>query len=561
LRPGDSVPWPQAHRPRAIGAHAKQEVPAIDLSDPRVSLPRARTTAGGLVKSLLLIAAALGIALIAGFGSVAVLRLVIPDLPAWMGLLIGLVALVFVLWGISRRFAWIMPWYYVLPAIVFLLTFTFFPVLLTIWLAFTDYAGARNGQLSVPTTTPVVSVDGNRVTVSDPAGLNCAVLRNGCVDVRAEVYSFELLSVVAVDYADGVLTIAEPLPRGREARQVEMFLPELGFDFSTEIASVEGVELRLGRAPPFAPDLERIGIQMADEVDRRIVAREGAVLTLDAPLPADFEATAIARYNEYGFIGLSNFVSILSRAQRSLVPVFAWNVSFAVLTILINTAFGVLLAVLLNNPDLRFRNVYRTLLIVPWALPNIITIQVWRGFLNENFGVVNRVLMLFDITPEPINWLGVAMAAKGAVLLVNLWLGLPFMMTAVLGALSAIPRELYEAAKIDGASAWQGFWGVTAPLLRTALIPITLTGFAFNFNNFNLIFLLTDGGPPVDWGTATARGTDILISWAYNEAFRSQGGYAYGLGSAISILIFVITVAVSLVNFRVTGALKEERNT
>jgi len=501
------------------------------------------------------------VALVAGFGGVAALRLAFPDLPTWSGLLIGLVALVFVLWGISKRFAWIMPWYYVLPAIVFLLTFTFFPVLLTIWLAFTDYAGARNGQLSVPTTTPIVAVDGARVTVSDPAGLNCGVLRNGCVDVRAEVYSFELLAVTAVDYADGVLTLSAPLPRGREARQVEMFLPDLGFDFSTGIEDVDGVEVRLVRAPPFAPDLERVGIQMADEVDRRIVALEGAVLTLDAPLPDGFEATAIARYNEYGFIGLRNFTTILARAQRSLIPVFAWNVSFAVLTILINTAFGVLLAVLLNNPDLRFRNLYRTLLIVPWALPNIITIQVWRGFLNENFGVVNRVLMLFDITPDPINWLGVAMAAKGAVLLVNLWLGLPFMMTAVLGALSAIPRELYEAAKIDGASAWQGFWGVTAPLLRTALIPITLTGFAFNFNNFNLIFLLTDGGPPVDWGTATARGTDILISWAYNEAFRSQGGYAYGLGSAISILIFVITVAVSLVNFRVTGALKEESNT
>jgi arabinogalactan oligomer/maltooligosaccharide transport system permease protein len=187
---------------------------------------------------------------------------------------------------------------------------------------------------------------------------------------------------------------------------------------------------------------------------------------------------------------------------------------------------------------------------------------VWRGFLNENFGAINRLLMLLDVTHSPINWLlGDPWAAKAAVLLVNLWLGLPFMMTATLGALSAIPRELYEAAKIDGANAWTSFWGVTGPLLRTALVPITLTGFAFNFNNFNVIFLLTDGGPAVSWGTATARGTDILISWAYNEAFRSQGGYAYGLGSAISVLIFVITLAVSLVNFRVTGALKEEVNT
>jgi arabinogalactan oligomer/maltooligosaccharide transport system permease protein len=187
---------------------------------------------------------------------------------------------------------------------------------------------------------------------------------------------------------------------------------------------------------------------------------------------------------------------------------------------------------------------------------------VWRGFLNQNFGAINRLLMLLDITPEPVNWLlGSEWPARGAVLLVNLWLGYPFMMVAVLGALSAIPRELYEAARIDGASAWRSFTDVTAPLLRTALVPITLTGFAFNFNNFNIIYLLTDGGPAVDWGTATARGTDILISWAYNEAFRSQGGYAYGLGSAISILIFAITLAVSLVNFRVTGALREVSNT
>ena len=214
------------------------------------------------------------------------------------------------------------------------------------------------------------------------------------------------------------------------------------------------------------------------------------------------------------------------------------------------------LAILLNNPELRFRNIYRTLLIVPWALPAIITTQVWRGLLNENFGAINRVLALLDL--QTFDWLGDPGYAKAAILLVNLWLGLPFMMTATLGALSAIPRELYEAARVDGATPWQTFVGITAPLLRSALVPITLTGFAFNFNNFNLIYLLTDGGPPVAWGTATARGTDILISWAYNEAFRSQGGSAYGLGSAISILIFVVTVAISLVNFRVTGALKEE---
>ena len=525
-------------------------------------LPRSRTTAGGLLKSLALLTSAIAFGILVGVLFVVIGRQLTPGLPAWSGLVVGMLALVVALVVIARRFAWIMPWYYVLPAIVFLLTFTFFPVALTVWLAFTDYSGIRNGQLNLATTSGIVELEGTRLVLADPATFNCADLRNGCVDVRAEVLSVETVIVRAEGYADGVLTL-ETAPRaGRTVVEVELFLPDLGFNFTAAVVEVDGSNVRLARPVPFPPDLEEVQLSIADRVGRTIVAEDGAVLTLNAALPDDFEATAIVRYNDYGFIGWRNFATIISRAERSLIPVFTWNVSFAVLTILINTAFGVLLAVLLNNPSLRFRNLYRTLLIVPWALPNIITIQVWRGFLNENFGAVNRLLMLLDLTPEPISWLlGDATTARGAVLLVNLWLGLPFMMTATLGALSAIPRELYEAARIDGASPLQSFWGVTAPLLRTALVPITLTGFAFNFNNFNIIFLLTDGGPPVDWGTATARGTDILISWAYNEAFRSQGGFAYGLGSAISILIFVITVAVSLVNFRVTGALKEVRNT
>ena len=509
----------------------------------------------------MLLTAALAFAGAVGTFGLMALRALFPDLPTWAALPLGGVGLVFALVVISRRFAWIMPWYYVLPAIVFLLTFTFFPVILTIYLAFTDYAGIRNGQLNVSTRTEVVAVDGTRVTIADPANLNCVDLRNGCTDVRAEVYSFELLLVDAVAYEDGVLTLAAELPPGREPREVALFLPDLGFSFSTEIAEIDGERIVLTRAPPFPPQLEELAFQMATDISRTILRDDGAVLELNAPLPEGFEATGIARYNDYGFVGWRNFRTIIAAAQRSLVPVFLWNLTFAISTIVLNVVAGVFLAVLLNNPDLKFRNLYRTLLIIPWALPNIITIQVWRGFLNENFGAINRVLMLFDMTPEPINWLGTVGAAKAAILIVNLWLGLPFMMTAVLGALSAIPRELYEAARIDGATPMQSFWGVTAPLLRTAMIPITLTGFAFNFNNFNLIFLLTDGGPPIAGGTATARGTDILISWAYNEAFRSQGGFAYGLGSAISILIFMITVAVSLVNFRVTGALKEVRNT
>jgi arabinogalactan oligomer / maltooligosaccharide transport system permease protein len=528
-------------------------------------MPKARSATASFAKSILLLLLAIAVATAVGALAFFLLNAVSPDIPVYWAILVGIIALVVVLRLIAQRFEWIMPWYYLLPAILFLLTFSFFPVILTITLAFTDYAGARKGDLNLSSRTAITSINGTQVTIDDSRVFNCADLRNGCVGVRANLYTSGTQEATATTLEGTTLTLAEPLPEGRAVSEVGIFSPLFGDRMQVPVTASDGATLTLGREiQPDMVDLSQpVGLLLeSPPIQRRIVAEDGANLTLDQPLPEGVNVESIARYNEFGFLGLRNFQEIFRGAGRSLIPVFLWNVLFAVSTVLINTVVGVFLAVLLNNPNLRFRALYRTLLIIPWALPTVITIQVWRGFLNQNFGAINRLLMLFDLTPVPVNWLlGDEWAARAAVLLVNLWLGFPFMMTATLGALSAIPRDIYEAAKIDGATAIQTFWGVTAPLLRTALVPITLTGFAFNFNNFGLIFLLTDGGPPVEWGTATARGTDILISWAYNTAFRNQGGYAYGMGSAISIVIFVITLAVSLINFRVTGALKETSNT
>ncbi|MCA9835514.1 MAG: ABC transporter permease subunit [Trueperaceae bacterium] len=530
-------------------------------------LAKRRRSEGSLWLSLLLLFIAISIAFLVGAAGVIVIRQFAPDAPAYFGILFGILALVLCLRFIAQRFEWIMPWYYLLPAILFLLTFTVFPVVLTIILAFTDYAGIRNGQLSVSTETQVVAVNDRELTLANATTLQCDQLmgsRAGCNDVRAVVYASGSFETTGVSLDDVVLTVDPPPPVDRAVQAVEINLPSVGFAAQFPVESVDGNRLTLGRVPPADADIKTLRLTL-DRVplERKIISVNGNTVTLDEPLPDDLGFEAIARYNDFGSVGFDNFRLIFNEASRALGPVFVWNIIFAFSTIFINTVIGVFIALLLNNPNLQFRNVYRTLLIVPWALPGIITIQVWRGFLNENFGAINRLLALLDL--PTFDWLGsqafAALAPKSAILLVNLWLGLPFMMTAVLGALSAIPRELYEAARVDGATAWQGFWGVTAPLLRTALIPITLTGFAFNFNNFNLIYLLTQGGPACPGSTATARCTDILISWAYNEAFQSQGGYAYGLGSAISIIIFIITLAISLINFRVTGALKEEPNT
>ena len=474
-----------------------------------------------------------------------------------MGGIIFVVALVVILRAVAQRFSWIVPWYYLLPAVLFLLTFTVLPIVLTVFLAFTDYAGRRNTQLNPTTETPIVASQGDTVEVADSEALQCEQLHRGCVGVRARLFASGSVTATGESLDGTTLTLSEPLAGDLEITSVTLELTDFGFQAEFPVASIDGALVELGRAPPGAVDLEEVRLTLAGiGVDRRIVAIEGNLLTLDEPLSGEFAYTSLARYNDFSFVGLQNFRDIISRAGSSLVPVFTWNITFATLTVLINIAVGVLLGVMLNNPQLRLRNLYRTLLIIPWALPAVITIQVWRGLLNYNFGGINRLLALLGFTP--VDWLNDPTTAKAAVLLVNLWLSYPFMMVATLGALSAIPRELYEAARIDGANAWAGFRRITLPLLRHALVPIALTSFALSFNNFNIIFLLTDGGPAYAGGTSTARATDILISWAFNEAFRSQGGFAYGLGSAISLIIFVITLAVSLINFRVTGALREE---
>ncbi|XOB99076.1 carbohydrate ABC transporter permease [Deinococcota bacterium DY0809b] len=401
--------------------------------------------------------------------------------PNWWILVTSVAFFLPVLFLLGRTFPFLTDWYYLLPAIVFLLVFTVYPIVLTVYLAFTDYSGARNGFPDRATETAIAQVEGARIALAaDPlTSLGCG---ETCVGQQLELVG-----------------------DGHRAR------------FS--VVGASGRTLTLDREPAFSPKYAY-------------------------------------RVNAYHFIGFKNFVYIFRNASKALWPVFVWNVVFAAFTVLSTALVGLLLGVLLNNKDLKLRNLYRTLLIISWALPGVITIQMWVALLNKQFGAINRLLGLLGVYPIP--WLLDPLWAKVSVLLVNLWLGFPYMMTATLGALSTIPDELYEAAKVDGANAFDALQYITLPLLRVAFVPILLASFAFNFNNFNVIYLLTGGGPATEGQLSTAQATDILISWAYKTAFRSEGQSAYGLGAAISLVIFVLTVGISLVNFRVSGALREE---
>ncbi|NIP26575.1 MAG: ABC transporter permease subunit, partial [Phycisphaerae bacterium] len=247
-------------------------------------------------------------------------------------------------------------------------------------------------------------------------------------------------------------------------------------------------------------------------------------------LPFGFQAT----------VGFSNFTRFFeSPAFRGpLVRIIIWNFVFAFISVFSTFALGLGIAYLFNDRTIPGRKIIQSFLLIPYTIPSLITIIIWRGMFNNQFGVINRTLDdLFGIAPA---WFADGNLAKIAILIVNLWLGYPYFMLICSGALQAIPEDLYEAAKVDGANSFQRFFRITLPLLLVAVGPLLVASFTFNFNNFNLIFLFIEGGPPIAGSATRAGHTDILISYVYNFAFASGRAKEYGLGSAITIIIFII---------------------
>ena len=230
------------------------------------------------------------------------------------------------------------------------------------------------------------------------------------------------------------------------------------------------------------------------------------------------------------------------KIREPLLSVFIWNVTFASVTVLTQFAFGLLLALALNR-NIRGRRLYRSILVLPYAMPSIMSILIWGGMFNTEFGAINEIL------GEQIAWFQDPNFARTAVILVNLWLGFPYFYLVSSGSLQAIPSELLEAASIDGANPRQVFRKITLPLLLQILTPLLIASFAFNFNNFNLIYLLTGGGPKNQLDGEIAGATDILISYTYQIAFGSSV-QDLGLASAISVIIFIIIASISLYGVR-----------
>ncbi|WP_245926350.1 carbohydrate ABC transporter permease [Sulfoacidibacillus thermotolerans] len=268
---------------------------------------------------------------------------------------------------------------------------------------------------------------------------------------------------------------------------------------------------------------------------------------------------AFTDYNQmhflnYHFVGLKNFISLLNPnnpLSAVFIPTFVWTLVYALLTTGFAYFIGLFLAVLLNNPHLREGIIYRTILIIPWAVPGMITMLVWQGLLNDSYGQINALLHTVGIPKIP--WQSSPFWARFSVIMVNVWAGFPYMMTVCLGALQAIPSEIYEAAAIDGANWWQKFRWITIREIWSITLPLVIPSFAFNFNNFGGVYLLTGGGPARSDNPFVGQ-TDILASAAYKMTLDFN---RYDLASAISIILFVIVGVISWLNMRYTGAFKE----
>ncbi|MFI6391070.1 ABC transporter permease subunit [Nonomuraea sp. NPDC050547] len=242
------------------------------------------------------------------------------------------------------------------------------------------------------------------------------------------------------------------------------------------------------------------------------------------------------------FVGTENFTGVLTNAEirGPFLGVLVWTFVFAALSVALSFGFGLVLALILDG-----YRVYRSLLVFPYAFPAFMAALLWQGLLNTDHGFVNEVLLGGATVP----WLSDPWLARLSVLAVNVWIGFPYMFLICTGALQAVPRQLAEAAQVDGAGPWRVLASVRLPLLLASTAPALVATFAFNFNNFNVIYMLTGGGPrdtgaPIDVGS-----TDLLISLVYKLAF---GGTSrnYGLACAVSILIFAVIAAVSLAGFR-----------
>ncbi|WP_174545833.1 ABC transporter permease subunit [Nocardiopsis dassonvillei] len=517
----------------------------------RTPLPGGRFAGNGSLAGQLVKIALLG--LFTALGVWAVLPLYVAGNWWGIGLIVAVVGLVYWVY-LSKR---AVPVKYLVPGVLFLLTFQILPVLYTMSTSVTNLSDGHRGDKE----QAIASIEA--YSVSSPDG--------------AEEYTLTVAVTGSPETGELVFLLTDP--EGRAYAGTEEGLTELDGAtvepsgkvteaFGYTILSPTQVNARSDELQAFAvptgsgTGIRSSGLSTAFEGTATRAYDAGCDCVTDAGTGivyhADNERGAF--YNEDGErlaqgwqvgVGFDNFARFLFNPTfaSSFFSILVWNIAFAASVTFLVFVVGLAIALTLHVPRLRGRVVYRILVVLPYAMSSLAMFLLWRDMFNTDFGLFNRVLGL------EVDWLGDAWSARAAVILANVWLGYPYMFLVATGALQAVPRELGQAAQIDGAGPWQAFRNVTLPLLMVAMTPILVSTFAFNFNNFNAVWLITQGGP-FSPESPTAGATDLLITYTYRLAFN-EATAQYGYAAALSVMIFLIVSVMSVVSLSRSKALKE----
>jgi arabinogalactan oligomer/maltooligosaccharide transport system permease protein len=523
--------------------------------------------------------------------AVTMIMILLAQNRIWVAVL-SVAVLLIVNWIYLRKGG--LPAKYLTPGVLFLLVFQVYVLLFSGYTAFTNYGSAHNGDESLAIQTiknaAYRTLDGEDYSVglvkSDATGHEALLLtsnldqkvyigEDGKLLVQVSSGGYTLSPKCADPYAEDVTTCIHAAEKavGYSPVPIDSLSPNQKLSYASIRVATDLANPNVGiKTADFASALQvQATLSYSDKTGFfTAIANDdyGNYVTGDVFKPATdgyfhIDGDVNKAKLDGGWrveVGFANFQKIFTDVQlrEPLIKVITWTFAFAFLTVLSTFVLGLLIAFLFNHEKLRGKKFYRAIMILPYAFPGFLSAYVWVGLFNRENGFINTVIL--GQTPGNegnFGWLLEENPARLAVLLVNLWLGFPYMFLITTGALQSIPSELNEAAEIDGASGWQNFRLIKLPLLLISIAPLLISSFAYNFNNFTIIYLLTKGGPN-DSGITDydVGGTDILITFVYKIAF-SGTGQNYGLASAFSILIFFVIATISLISFRRTKAFEE----
>jgi arabinogalactan oligomer/maltooligosaccharide transport system permease protein len=480
---------------------------------------------------------------------------ILADRHKWpaLGVLVATTAAVDVVYLARRR---AIPLKFLVPGTILLIAFQVVPIAYTVNIAFTNYStghilakseaidGIKTNSFEPPPNGKAYSM----AAADDASGKLVLVLvdedtSKAYIGTRDGLKSIPSSSVQKT--SDGTITAAlgYKLVKGNQLFTLDKELAAFRVPTAGQSAiQPQGIDSAVELRPTLRYDESKDAfVRISDGVVFKDNGRGSFVSANGQELEPGWKTS----------VGFRNFSRIIHDplVRKPFLRVFAWTFAFAALTVFFSFSIGLFLAIALDKAGLRFQRFYRSVLVIPYAIPGFLSLLVWKGLLNDDFGVVNKLLH------TDIPWLFGANWAKVSVLIVSTWLTFPYFFLVSMGALQSIPAELKEAARVDGGNPWQEFRKVTLPLLLIVVAPLMIASFAFNFNNFGNIYLLTGGGPATG-DQSIAGATDILISYTYKLAFAAGKGNDYGLASGVAIIIFFIVGTISAVTFWRTKALE-----